>query len=223
MLAVLYDIHANLPALEAVLADAAEHGAERHLLGGDYAGLGAWPVETVERLRSLFGAEWIRGNWERWLAHPEQTADDGLIRHAVAWCRERLGVELVAELDRLPEQVARDGTRFCHASPVSDMRSFFPEPAEDEPELLAGVAEERLVFGHTHVQFRRWGDGVDLVNPGSVGMPFDGDPRAAYALIGEDVELRRVAYDHAASAAAVRERMGEWAEEFARTIERARR
>jgi diadenosine tetraphosphatase ApaH/serine/threonine PP2A family protein phosphatase len=101
-----------------------------------------------------------------------------------------------------------------------------PEPADDEAELLAGVSEPRLVFGHTHLQFRRRAEGgsVELVNPGSVGMPFDGDPRAAYALLAEDgtLELRRVEYDHEASAAAVRERLGDWAELFARRIERAR-
>jgi diadenosine tetraphosphatase ApaH/serine/threonine PP2A family protein phosphatase len=108
---------------------------------------------------------------------------------------------------------------------VSDVRSFFPEPAEDEEELLGGATERWVVFGHTHLPFWREGPGgVELVNPGSVGMPFDGDPRAAYALVHEDgrVEHRRVTYDHAASAAAVRERFdGDWTETVARRIQRA--
>jgi diadenosine tetraphosphatase ApaH/serine/threonine PP2A family protein phosphatase len=131
-------------------------------------------------------------------------------------CAAELGEELVAELGALPAQVVLDGIRYCHASPVSDMRSFLPDPADDEDELLAGVAERRITFGHTHLAFaRRRIDGTELVNPGSVGMPFDGDHRAAYAVLTADgrVELRRVGYDHEASAAAVRERFGDaaWA------------
>ncbi len=120
-----------------------------------------------------------------------------------------------------------DATRFCHASPISDVRSFMPEPADDEDELLAGVTERRLVFGHTHLPFRRLSaGGIELINPGSVGMPFDGDPRAAYAVIRDDgsVTHRRVAYDHEASAAAVRERFGDagWTDAIAQRIARAR-
>ena len=118
-----------------------------------------------------------------------------------------------------------DGVRYVHASPPSDVRSFLPEPADDEEELLAGVQEERLVFGHTHVPFRREAaGGTELVNPGSVGMPFDGDPRAAYAIVREGgaVEHRRVGYDHDSVADDLRLRFGPWAETVARRIERAR-
>ena len=102
--------------------------------------------------------------------------------------------------------------------------SFFPEPAEDEAELLEGVEAGRLVFGHTHLAFTRRAGGIELVNPGSVGMPFDGDTRAAYGLVREDgsIELRRVAYDHEASAATVRETLGEGGDLVARRIEQAR-
>jgi predicted phosphodiesterase len=111
-----------------------------------------------------------------------------------------------------------------HGSPVSDVRSFLPEPAGDEDELLAGVVADRLVFGHTHLQFCRVAArGIELINPGSVGMPFDGDPRAGYALLGDDgdVELRRVAYDHQSSASAARVRFPEFGETIARRIELA--
>jgi predicted phosphodiesterase len=224
MLAVLYDIHANLPALEAVLADAESAGADRHLLGGDYAGLGAWPRETLARLRELPRADWVRGNWERWLDSPSQAVDLPFIRSAVAWGRAALGEETAAELARLPSTVAIDGTLFSHASPLSDMRSFMPEPADDEAELINGATQGRLVFGHTHVQFRRQGEGsVDLVNPGSVGLPFDGDTRAAYALISDDgeLELRRVEYDYEHTAAVIRERMEGFGEELAQRVDTA--
>ena len=227
MLAVLYDVHGNLPALEAVLADARAAGAERFVLGGDYALFGPWPRETVELLRTL-DADWLRGNGERWTAQPGAAPDNDFVPPAIAACREALGAALVAELGELPEQGVHEDTRYVHASPVSDLRSFTPEPGEDEPELLADVAEPRLVFGHTHLPFRRFSvsGGIELVNPGSVGLPYDGDQRAAYALIGPDrrVEHRRVPYDHAASAARMRERWrgDAWADTVARRIEQAR-
>jgi predicted phosphodiesterase len=221
VLALLYDIHGNLPALEDVLADAGGAGAKRYLLGGDYALFGAWPAETVERLREL-DAEWIRGNGERWTASPQDAPDE--VRPAIERCRELLGEDTVNELGALPETTVRDGALYCHGSPASDVLGFFPEPAPDEEELLAGVSERRLVFGHTHLQFSRTANGIELVNPGSVGMPMDGDHRAAYALVADDgtIELRRVAYDHLASAAAIRERLGEAGEGAAQRIERAR-
>ena len=104
------------------------------------------------------------------------------------------------------------------------MRSFLPEPGEDEQELLGATAERLLFFGHTHLAFRREGPGaIELVNPGSAGMPFDGDPRAAYGLFGDDgeLELRRVEYDREATIAALRARDGEWAQVVAGRIERA--
>lgn len=225
MLALLYDVHGNHRALEAVLEDAQRAGAERFLLGGDYALFGPEPRETVELLRSL-EAEWIRGNGERWTAEPSDAPDDEVVQMAIAACRAALGPSLVDELAALPPTRDRGDTLFCHGSPSSDVRSFWPDPGDDEAELLAGVGVTRLVFGHTHRPFRRRSEGgIELVNPGSVGMPFDSDPRAAYALVRDegDVEHRRVEYDHGAAAAAVRERFtGAFAETVARRIERAR-
>lgn len=225
MLALLYDVHGNLPALEAVLDDARAAGAERFVLGGDYALFGPQPRETVERLRQV-DADWIRGNGERWTAQPSEAPDDGVVQSAIAACRDALGPALVEELAGLPAAVRRNGTLFCHASPASDVRSFWPEPAPDEPELLQGVEADLLVFGHTHLPFQRLGTGgVRLLNPGSVGMPFDLDTRASYALLRDDgeVEHRRVAYDHIAAASAVRERFsGAFADTVARRIENAR-
>jgi diadenosine tetraphosphatase ApaH/serine/threonine PP2A family protein phosphatase len=224
-LALLYDVHGNLPGLEAVLADARAAGARRFLLGGDYALFGPFPAETVAALRALDEATWIRGNVDRWSAHPEQLpADDELLARAVADCRAALGPELVDELGRLADRELVDGTLYCHASPVSDMRSFTPEPGDDEDELLAGVSERRVVFGHTHLQFRRYGAAaIELVNPGSVGMPFDGDVRAAYALVADDgsIEFRRVTYDVERAVDGLRNQFGDlpWTE---RSITRLR-
>ena len=224
VLALLYDVHGNLPALRAVLQDAGAQGAQRFGLGGDYALFGAWPVETVAALREL-DAFWIRGNGERWVGDPEAQDAPDPVRPAMAACREALGEALAAELAALSFDHVEGGARYVHASPVSDMRSFFPDPGEDEAELLAGVTEPLLVFGHTHLPFARAAGGIQLVNPGSVGMPFDGDVRAAYALRHDDgrIEHRRVAYDHEGSASALRERFeGDWTDTVARRIEHAR-
>ncbi len=209
-----------------MLDDAASAGAESHILGGDYALFGPWPAETLARVAQLDGAIVIRGNVDRWAAFPDDLPDDDVLRRAVADCRAAIGEDAAGPLGALPEQAVVEGTRYCHASPVSDMRSFLPDPGEDDDELLTGVAERRIVFGHTHLQFRRARpDGVELVNPGSVGMPFDGDHRAAYALLHDDgsLELRRVGYDHEAAAAACIDRFGEvdWATRSARRLRQA--
>ena len=225
MLAVLYDIHGNLPALEAVLEDADAAGARSHQLGGDYAAFGAWPMATVERLQALPDAHWIRGNWERWQTDPSAAPDNEVVQGAAAAVIAALVDELVAQLGALPPSEERDGTLFCHASPRSDMDAFLPEPSEEDDQLLAGVTADRVVFGHTHLQFRRRSaDGIDLVNPGSVGLPWDGDVRAAYALVDDDgeIELRRVAYDHEAAAAALEDRGQPWAAVSARRLRAAR-
>jgi predicted phosphodiesterase len=214
MLAVLYDVHGNLPALSAVLDDARRQGADEFLLGGDYALFGPWPEETLAALRQIEPATWIRGNVDRWVAHIDVPEDESL-KVAIADCRRALGEEAAHGLGALPTQNVNGGTLYCHASPASDMQSFLPEPTDEDDQLLAGVSQTRVVFGHTHLQFqRRHRDRIELVNPGSVGLPLDGDHRAAYALVHPDgtMELRRAAYDHEASARAVRERFGdsEW-------------
>jgi predicted phosphodiesterase len=226
MLALLYDIHGNLPALEAVLDDVAGRGVDRFLLGGDMAPFGAWPAQTVARLRELGDATWIRGNTERWLV--EGVEDDHPMRGALAACREDLGDALADELGALPESARIDAEAIAwHGSPVSDMRSFAPRPDAEDDELLAGTSDRLLFFGHTHIQFRRTArDGIELVNPGSVGIPTDGDRRAAYALLGDGgaVELVRVAYDWRGAAQALRDRYGDaaWAATIAGRIEQAR-
>jgi diadenosine tetraphosphatase ApaH/serine/threonine PP2A family protein phosphatase len=224
--AVLYDVHGNLLALEAVIEDARRETVGRFVFGGDYALFGPRPAETVAMLRELPDARWIRGNVDRWSADPSQAPDDELLQAAIADCRSALGPDVTQELAALPEQAVVDGVRYCHASPISDLRSFMPDAAAEDDELLGGVAERRVVFGHTHLQFRRIrDDGVELLNPGSVGLPFDGDHRAAYALIDDSgaIELRRVRYDHEASAEAVEGRFARapWAQRSARRLRSA--
>lgn len=221
-IAILYDIHGNLVALEAVLTEAEEAGATTFLLGGDYATFGPWPRETVERLDGLETVSRIRGNVERWLREEPQVPESAqaLVTTAVSVARELLGAELVAELYALPERAELDGILVCHGSPLSDVESFAPEPQPDEERMLAGETGRTIWFGHSHQQFRRAGpNDTLLVNPGSVGMPLDRDPRAAWAVYENgEISFRRTAYDIERAAARMRS-YGEWAEPLAHRIE----
>lgn len=192
--AALYDIHGNLPALEAVLADVAD--ADTIVVGGDFS-RGPMPAETVDRLRGLGGrVRFIRGNADR------SATGEG------AWEMERLGGERLDFLAGLPETVTIDveglgGVLFCHGSPRSDEDITAVTPGERLGRILEGVGERVVVCGHTHHQFDRTAHGVRVVNAGSIGMPYEGRPGAYWAMLGPDVELRSTAYDLDAAAAAI--------------------
>jgi diadenosine tetraphosphatase ApaH/serine/threonine PP2A family protein phosphatase len=195
VLALLYDIHGNVVALDEVLKDAEGAGAGAYLLGGDFASWSPWPRETVERLRGLPNATWIRGNGERWLREPP--SDRPEVIQALSEHDSGLGTD-EGWLFSLQSQAELDGVLYVHGSPLSDVESFPHEPGEDDERLLNGVRDKTIVFGHSHRQFRRPGpNGTTLVNPGSAGMPLDGDVRAAYALRTDagEFEFRRVEYD----------------------------
>ena len=195
MLAVLYDIHGNLVALEEVLRDAEAAGADSYLLGGDFASWSPWPRETIERLRELPNATWVRGNGERWLREPP--TDRPEVIEALSERDSGLGTD-EGWLYSLQSQFEQDGVLYVHGSPLSDVESFAPEPGEADKRMLNGVRDKIVVFGHSHQQFARPGpNGTTLINPGSAGMPLDGDVRAAYALRRDEgeFEFRRVGYD----------------------------
>ena len=225
MIALLYDVHGNLPALDAVLADARGAGVTGYVVGGDVALFGAFPEDTVARLEALPGARWLRGNGERWTASPADAPDTEPVPGAIAAARAALGEAVVTRLGGLPESLAlATDTRAWHGSPVSDVLSFLPDPAPTDADLLAGVTERRLIFGHTHLPFRRLHGDIELINPGSVGMPLDGDRRAAYALLHPDggVEHRRVEYDVDRTLDTLRDRFdGAWVEAAAGRLARA--
>lgn len=195
MLAVLYDIHGNLVALGEVLTDAEAAGADSYLLGGDFGSASPWPLETIERLRALPGTTWIRGNGERWLREPP--TDRPEVMQALEELDSGLGTE-EGWLYSLQTHAELDGVLYTHGSPLSDVESFAAQPSDDDERMLNGVRDKTVVFGHSHLQFKRPGpNGTTLINPGSAGMPLDGDARAAYALRGDDgeFEFRRVEYD----------------------------
>jgi predicted phosphodiesterase len=212
--AVLYDIHGNLAALEAVLAEAEQVGVTSFLLGGDYAPLGPWPRETAELLDTLPAVVRIRGNVERWLREEPEAPPSAhaFLTAALTAARDSLGPALVDRLYHLPERAELDGILVCHGSPVSDIESFAPQQQDGEESMLAGERDRTILFGHSHRQFRRAGpDGTLLVNPGSVGAPLDGDPRAAWALYRDgEFQFRRTPYDTERAATQMRS-WGAWA------------
>jgi diadenosine tetraphosphatase ApaH/serine/threonine PP2A family protein phosphatase len=216
LLAILYDIHGNIDALDPVLAEAEAAGVDRYLLGGDYGTPSPAPHETLKRLRALPNATWIRGNGERWL---REVPELPMVQQAYRDFEGTMSDEEIDVLFSLPARVELDGVLYVHGSPLSDVDSFAQQPQEGEERLLAGVRDRTIVFGHSHQQFRRPGpDGTDLVNPGSVGMPLDGDVRAAWATWNGDFDFRRTEYDFERAAAAYRAMTGELAEFAANRI-----
>jgi putative phosphoesterase len=188
--AALYDIHGNLPALDAVLG---EIDADVVVVGGDLVA-GPWPAETYERLRSLDGdVRFIRGNADREVA---EEAAGRAPPELMEFGRERLPADALAFLGALPLTVSVGRVLFCHATPRSDEEIFTRiSPEESWRAALQGVDADVVVCGHTHIQFDRLIGDVRLVNAGSIGMPYEPEPGAYWALLaGTDVELRHTRY-----------------------------
>jgi putative phosphoesterase len=207
-LAIVSDIHGNLTALEGVVADIERRGVERVLHGGDLALGGCQPAEVIDRVREL-GWPGIVGNTDELLWRPEEHAVQerkapklrDLLRllfddYAPA-TRALLGDERMAWLRRLPDEHRSDDLALVHASPGDLWRA--PLPDAEDSELYTTYrpcAAEIVVYGHIHRPYVRHLDRLTVANSGSVGSPFDGDPRASYLLVESgDVQLIRVAYD----------------------------
>jgi predicted phosphodiesterase len=204
--AALYDIHGNLPALDAVLGELRADPPDAVVIGGDIAA-GPQPVEVLARLRSLpWPVHYLRGNADRFVVMgydgtiPEHLLGQPLYR-ADAWTATFLQRADRDWLDGLPPLVRLDvdglgEALFCHATPHSDEErvSIF---ATDE--RLAGILDQDsapvVVAGHTHRQFERAVGGRRWVNAGSVGRPYEHGPGAYWARLGPGVELRRTEYD----------------------------
>jgi len=208
MVAALYDVHGNLPALEAVLTEVESVDVDAVVVGGDIA-IGPMPRETLEHLLALGErALFVRGNGDREIADPPGGGD--LWAERTRWSAEQLERGQRAWLAALPDTQAVDvdglgPVLFCHGSPRSDeeiLTAISPEPRVTA--AVAGVGEAVVVCGHTHVQFDRRVAGKRLVNAGSVGMPYEARPGAYWALLGPDLQLRRTDYDLEAAAEAIR-------------------
>ncbi len=209
-LAALYDIHGNLPALEAVLAEVDGLGVDLIVVGGDIV-WGPMPSATLATLQERGSSvAFIRGNADREVAERDISSADDLVNEITLWCAEQLSAEQLAFLDELPETFVSDETAlgpilFCHGSPRSDEEKITEAtPEADLREMLSRVSESVVVCGHTHMQFDRVVGRHRVVNAGSVGLPYEGVKGAFWALIDEEVELRRTDYDVESAAATVR-------------------
>jgi predicted phosphodiesterase len=229
--AVLADIHGNLPALDAVLRDVGETGADVIVLNGDIAD-GPMPAQTLERLAGLgTPAVWVRGNSDRWLvdAFDGDFMIPGLPTSPSAdwfeWCAARLNRAHRDMLADLPLSVTLDvdglgPVTFCHATARDDNEYILVDsPLEHFRAAFAPAGQQTVVVGHTHMPFDRLAAGRRIVNPGSVGMPY-GRAGAHWALLADGaVTLRRTVYDAEAACAAIRHQSGypdvaEWADYF---------
>jgi putative phosphoesterase len=197
--AALCDVHGNLPALEAVLAEVASLDVDRIVCGGDVI-MGPFSRECVGRLQ-LLDAVFVRGNAER---IPAGVPED--YRPAADWVAAELGEDTLAWLRELPHAVSLGGVRYCHGSPRNDEEILTRVSPDDRfRAALEGVEEKVVVGGHTHVQFERVVDGIRFVNAGSVGIPYEGKQGAFWALLdGEEVDLRHTPYAVDAAVAAIR-------------------
>ncbi len=217
---VLSDIHANVDALEAVLGAAPPGTWDRVVVLGDLVGYGAEPNGVIDRVRALNPAAVIRGNHDKAACALDDASNfNQIARLAAAWTFERLTADNRRYLRELPSGPVAidDRVEICHGAPFDEDHYIFD--ADDALHALNAATRPVCIFGHTHlpVIFTREGDAFDgfvpngepstriplaadvryLVNPGSVGQPRDGDPRAAYALYEADgpaLVLHRVDY-----------------------------
>jgi predicted phosphodiesterase len=204
--AALYDVHGNLPALTAVLAEVDVLGADAIVAGGDVAS-GPMPVETLDALRAR-DARFVRGNADRVLDVGGASEGEAWVL-ARRWVADRLGQERLAFLATRPLDLTFEvdglgAVRFCHGAPGSDELTITQlTPDGRVRELLAGISERVVVCGHTHLQFDRTVGSARVVNAGSVGLPYEAEPGAYWALLGPDVELRCTTYDIEAASTAI--------------------
>jgi putative phosphoesterase len=222
--AALYDIHGNLPALEAVLADVRQVGVDQIVVGGDVIP-GPMPRETVACLRHLeIRAQFIHGNGDREVLASMGGIETGGVpeqfRHLIRWNAQQLDREDERWLASWPDTLtlAVEGVGdvlFCHATPRNDMEIFTRVTAADRLQpVFQEVAASVVVCGHTHMQFDRMVGELRVVNAGSVGMPFQ-DPGAYWLLAGPDIQLRYTPYNLARAAERIRATKYPQAEEFA--------
>jgi diadenosine tetraphosphatase ApaH/serine/threonine PP2A family protein phosphatase len=218
---IISDIHANVDAFDAVLAAAPESTWDRALVLGDLVGYGAAPNGVIERVLSLDPLAVIRGNHDKAACRIADASDfNHVARAAAVWTGDTLTEEHRMYLDRLPAgpRTIDDTVEICHGAPFDEDHYVFD--VGDASRALDAASRPICFFGHTHlpVVYRRdkhmdagfiphveedalqvslSADARYLVNPGSVGQPRDGDPRAAFAIYDADLRvltLRRVAY-----------------------------
>jgi len=193
-IALLSDIHGNLPAAGAVFEDMPS--VDGYVNAGDVVGYNPYPLECIKEIRER-NAVSVQGNHDRAVAGKTSSGFHSTAGRAVEWTRERLCEKDLEWLGNLPAEretvFGEVRVRAVHGAPGAPDRYTYPD--EFSPTLMNG--EDVLVMGHTHIQAKEEFDDGTVVNPGSVGQPRDGDPRAGYGLLDEEtgeVELRRTEY-----------------------------
>jgi putative phosphoesterase len=202
--AALYDIHGNLAAVEAVLAEVPDDATI--VVGGDICAGGDLPSETLARLRGLGErVRWVRGNADRELSPGEV----GLApQEVVEGARSKLNEEEIAFLHQLPTTQRIGDVLYCHASPRNDLDIFTEQtPEERIAFLFESLDVPTVVCGHTHMQYERTIAGVRVINAGSVGMPYEEEPGAYWLL---DLVHRRTPYGGAELKATREEALAEF-------------
>jgi len=222
--AVLYDIHGNLPALEAVLDELRRDSVDRVVIGGDVFP-GPMALEAFRRLQELGpAAEFIFGNCEAALLAARGGKDPGRMpesaKQSMRWCAAQLSANDERILRSWPKTVTLSieclgEVLFCHGTPRNENEIFTQLTSETAVlPAFVHVKAKIVVCGHTHMQFDRMVGKVRVINAGSVGMPF-GKTGADWLLLGPGVELRHADYDLPRAAARVRATAYPEAEEFA--------
>jgi predicted phosphodiesterase len=207
--AVVSDIHGNLTAFEAVLEDIRQASPDLVLHGGDLADPGSSPIEIVDRIRAL-GWQGVMGNTDEMLVQPASLEDFAsqssalaalwaAVREIASATRSMLGDERLAWLHELPRVKTLGGVALVHATPESCWRAPAAKATDAELETIYGpLGQPIVIFGHTHLPSIRTIAGHQklLINTGSVGLPYDGDPRASYLILeGSTPSIRRVEYN----------------------------
>lgn len=212
--AAIYDIHGNLPALEAVLAEIRRAAVDRVVVGGDVLP-GPMPRETLDCLLGVddLPIQFLRGNGDRAVLEEMGGAQTSSlpepVREVVRWTARQLRPEHARQLATWPATLRLEipglgEVLFCHATPRDDTEIFTRlTPAEPLLPVFAGLDAALVVCGHTHMQFDRRIGTLRVVNAGSVGMPF-GKPGADWLLLGPGVHLQHTPYDLAAAAERIR-------------------
>lgn len=199
-LALISDVHGNLPALKAVLNNIdEEEEVDAVVCAGDIVGYGPWPGECLERIRERCAVV-VQGNHDRTVETPAEYSHNEMAMGGLKYAKRELDDDQREWLANLPPRTTIAGGQFrlVHSHPDSDHLGRYVRPRAF-PEMRPYLDDyDGLVLGHTHVQHRANVDGKLIVNPGSVGQPRDGDPRAAYAVLDAEnatVDLHRVEYD----------------------------
>jgi putative phosphoesterase len=222
--AAIYDIHGNLPALEAVLQEIRQAEVDQMVVGGDVFP-GPMPLETLTCLLDLdIPVRFIQGNGDRVVLAERAGADIDEVpepfREDIRWVAQQLDPEQERVVASWPKTLRVEigglgGVLFCHATPRNDADIFTRLTPEDRLlPIFEGLDVPLVVCGHTHMQFDRRIGRVRVVNAGSVGMPF-GEPGADWLLLGPDVELRHTPYDLTKAAERIRATKYPHAEDFA--------